>query len=671
MKKVLCYSTLAMSILASAHAQAFDSFYTFGDSLSDGGFIGSQSRFIAGSDSKLYNEILAEHYASDNHAPYTFGGNNYAEAGATADNYASGLLRTDLQISYYLSQNGGVADKNGLYMLWIGANDISYDVEQSIAKLNFGGLFSTGNDYLLSSAPDAVVTQTQMLLDAGAGYVIVPTLPRAGLTPWTATALFSFAQTILGQNVLDLPRLYKQLDTALRSKGPVDSEAQCQQFVIDSLEQVLAENGVLLPRQATEKVYEMILNMENTLTDQFNYSTEQGLAQLNGNIVRADVGKLFDEIITSSKEYGFDNVLAPVCQIGVGAPQCKETSASFHDDQVYMFSDWFHPSPEAHAVIAQYIMSVIDAPYYATTLSKALESANDEHRAFLEGQLQSLRTNPTEEKVSVFGGYSGKYRHAKSSNSDLDGRDTSNSGNIGFSIQAAPWLAVGGMMSAGAGDFKVSDHYKYDYNGKVMSLFMQATADNGLWGNLDTSFGDMDLNGISRKIQLGKAVRTEKGSTQASSFGVALNLGYDFSVTDYLTTGPVIGYSYDKYKVDGYRERGNNSTSMHFGDQRHELNTVSAGWRIDTRTLPVNPYFEVSYHRNFNDDPISVAGAVNSTATSFTRQGAEIQKEWVNAKLGASAKLTDKLGLFGVVNYNGGNNSSDEVNYSVGVNYIF
>lgn len=47
MKKVLCYSTLAMSILASAHAQAFDSFYTFGDSLSDGGFIGSQSRFIA------------------------------------------------------------------------------------------------------------------------------------------------------------------------------------------------------------------------------------------------------------------------------------------------------------------------------------------------------------------------------------------------------------------------------------------------------------------------------------------------------------------------------------------------------------------------------------------------------------------------------------------------
>lgn len=65
---------------------------------------------------------------------------------------------------------------------------------------------------------------------------------------------------------------------------------------------------------------------------------------------------------------------------------------------------------------------------------------------------------------------------------------------------------------------------------------------------------------------------------------------------------------------------------------------------------------------------MSVKGAVNSTYTSFTRTGIESRTD---AKLGASAALTENLNVFGVVNSNQESNHSNPVNYSVGLNYSF
>ncbi|MEG0434116.1 MAG: SGNH/GDSL hydrolase family protein, partial [Morganella sp. (in: enterobacteria)] len=95
--------------------------------------------------------------------------------------------------------------------------------------------------------------------------------------------------------------------------------------------------------------------------------------------------------------------MVPVCQIGIRSFHCKDGVRTFHDDKVYLFSDWFHPSKEGHAVIAQYIASVIDAPYYATSQSNSLENVNYTHRLFLDGQLQSLRKNISDNKFNVFG----------------------------------------------------------------------------------------------------------------------------------------------------------------------------------------------------------------------------------------------------------------------------
>ncbi|MEG0279775.1 MAG: autotransporter domain-containing protein [Morganella sp. (in: enterobacteria)] len=51
---------------------------------------------------------------------------------------------------------------------------------------------------------------------------------------------------------------------------------------------------------------------------------------------------------------------------------------------------------------------------------------------------------------------------------------------------------------------------------------------------------------------------------------MAVNAGHDYKITENIATGPVIGYQYDKYKVDGYRENSDTSTAMHFGSQKQE-----------------------------------------------------------------------------------------------------
>ncbi|OBU13567.1 autotransporter domain-containing protein [Morganella psychrotolerans] len=669
-RKFLC-CTVAALILSGSNAFAFDNFTVIGDSMSDGGNRGNDSRYLAGSYSKLYNEVLSEYYVNKVLKPSNFGGENYAEGGATADKLSLPTIRTsDQQIDFYLSRNGGHANKNGLYILWIGANDISHNVLSAVKRFDLHGLLHKGNEYLISPSADLSVASAKKLLDAGAGYVVVPSIPKAGLTPWTSVSIFSFMEDALGDK-FDSQRLYREMNDELKNKGEISNEKQRQEYIVDAFKTVLDKNGVPVPRSIVKFYQKTITDMENRITSQFNYSVDKGLAKLNGNIIRADVEKLFDEIIFSGKEYGFDDVLVPVCQIGIRSFHCKEGVKTFHDDKVYLFSDWFHPSNEGHAVIAQYIASVIDAPYYATSLSKSLENVNYTHRLFLDGQLQSLRKNISDNKFSVFGGYSGRYKSSQGNRFDLDGKDTNNDLNLGFSVRTSPMLAYGGMVSISDGNFKVNDQYQYDYNGKVVSLFMQVSTENGLWGNINTSYGDMKLDDIERKIQLGKATRKEKGKTDANSFGVAVNAGYDYKITENITTGPVIGYQYDKYKVDGYRENSDTSTAMHFGSQKQERNIVSGGWGISTQSLPVNPYFEIKYNHNLSDKPMSVKGAVNSTDTSFTRTGIESKDSWVSAKLGASAALTENLNVFGVVNYNQESNHSNSVNYSVGLNYSF
>lgn len=671
MKKSLI-SALVITLLNATPSHAFNNVISFGDSLSDGGVLdlfGVPSRYLAGSDTLLYNEILSKQFANKELVISTQGGNNFSVSGATASNTPLLIHKTEHQVQDYLNRNNGRADKNSMYLFWVGANDISTDVEMSLFKFDFGKLFDQGPNYLLSDAPQALSRQVGTLLQHGAGLVVVPNLPNAGLSPWTATALFGFTQMFSGGNLLDLPGLYAQQDLSLRQQEAVYGEAQRQAAIIRSLSEVLQNYGLKLPQQLIANVYGTLLGMEQRLTEQFNYDLERSLASLEGNIAYIDTNSLFQEMIDDPLRYGFTNILVPVCQIGVPAPFCDSTQPSWHDEQTYLFSDWFHPSPEAHIIIAEYIASVINAPLLASKLVEPAKQLMYGHNTYLVNQLTMLRERrDSTTHYQLFGGYNGHYSSADLYNSH--GRELSGRTNIGVLIHANDFFSIGGALSMGQAKNNLGPGYRASYDDKSLSLLTQFEIGQS-WLSTQVSMGDITFSKIQRSFKLGKAIRTENATTKVNHVSGSINAGHDFYVNDSFSHGPQATLLYRSAKVNHFSERSNSSSAMRFGNQRFSDTYVSAGWRFAVQDKLISPFMEINYLHPLNEKNDEINAGLKTTATSFTQKIDSKNTSSLNIKLGTAINVSDTVNAFAMIDIPDAKRELNDIYYMAGVSFNF
>ena len=202
--RALLAAALALSAApAFAGDNVFSSTVFFGDSLSDSGFYQPFLVSTFGPEAALAIRfttnpglVWSEHvanYFGGNGAPawqlaivngvptwVAANGDNYAAGGATVvpgpgfppappTQFAPSL--TD-QVDAYLTANGGAADPDALYAMWGGANDLFFNLNGA----------TTQDQFLASATAQAQLVGT--LEAAGARYVLVPTMPDVGVTPF-------------------------------------------------------------------------------------------------------------------------------------------------------------------------------------------------------------------------------------------------------------------------------------------------------------------------------------------------------------------------------------------------------------------------------------------------------------------------------------------------------
>ena len=177
----------------STAAQSFSGTRFFGDSLTDSGYFkpllvppfappGANQvigRFTT-NPGQVWSQNLANSWGTDA-APSNQGGTNYAVGGArvnAAPGYPSivptaGAPSIATQVSTYLAANGVSADRNALYAMWGGANDLFVQIDPTYVG-------PPGN---VATAAGDLVAQIARLKAAGARYVVVPNLPDIGRTP--------------------------------------------------------------------------------------------------------------------------------------------------------------------------------------------------------------------------------------------------------------------------------------------------------------------------------------------------------------------------------------------------------------------------------------------------------------------------------------------------------
>ncbi|QSX78603.1 autotransporter domain-containing protein [Agrilutibacter solisilvae] len=184
-----------------AFAQTYSETVFFGDSLTDSGFYrpflvefsGNPSAALTGrfttNPGLVWSEYLADFYGTNADSAWNLhatgvitpaDGTNFAAGGATIvpgpgyppqipTQFAPSLTT---QVNAYLARNNGRADPNALFTVWGGANDLFFALGGAITPAQF-----------LASA-QAQVGLVATLTNAGAQYILVPTMPDVGLTPF-------------------------------------------------------------------------------------------------------------------------------------------------------------------------------------------------------------------------------------------------------------------------------------------------------------------------------------------------------------------------------------------------------------------------------------------------------------------------------------------------------
>lgn len=233
------------SVMAGAVALAFadpvcaqySSTIFFGDSLSDSGTFAAIGAVPAGlgrfttNPGPVWTEFLAQRYGTAA-TPAVSGGTNFAVGGARVTGLPGipPAPPTDqatpiaTQVTTYLTSTGGRADPGALYSVWGGANDVFFIASSP----------ASASAYLAQTAGE-LVAQIGRLQAAGARYILVPTLPDIGITPFGLSqgAAGSAGLTQLSQGYNQL--LFVGLESAGLRVIPIDTFTLLHEVVADPL----------------------------------------------------------------------------------------------------------------------------------------------------------------------------------------------------------------------------------------------------------------------------------------------------------------------------------------------------------------------------------------------------------------------------------------------------
>ncbi|CHS19203.1 lipase 1 [Salmonella enterica subsp. enterica serovar Typhi] len=652
-RTLLKYGILSLALAAPLSACAFDSLTVIGDSLSD---TGNNGRWTWDSgQNKLYDEQLAERYGLAL-SPSSNGGSNYAAGGAMTAPELNPQDNTADQVRQWLANTGGKADHNGLYIHWVGGNDLAVAIARPAMAQQIAGNSAT-----------SAAAQVGLLLDAGAGLVVVPNVPDISATPELLEAVIT-----AGLGAAAPPALKAALEAL--AEGATPDFASRQQAIRKALLAAAAtvSSNPFIQQLLVEQLlagYEKVAEQASALTDYYNQMEEKGLEQHGGNIARADINGLFKEILANPQAFGLTNTVGMACPPGVSALVCSSAMPGFNASQDYLFADHLHPGPQVHTIIAQYIQSIIAAPVQATYLNQSVQSMAQGSRTTLDSRYQQLRQgeNPVG-SLGMFGGYSGGYQ--RYDNNEADGNGNHNNLTVGVDYQLNEQVLLGGLIAGSLDKQHPDDNYRYDARGFQAAVFSHLRAGQA-WLDGDLHYLSAKFSNIQRSITLGALRRVEEGETNGRLWGARLTSGYDFVMMPWLTTGPMLQYAWDYSHVNGYSEKLNTSTSMRFGDQNAHSQMGSVGWRLDLRHSIIHSWAQINYRRQFGDDTYVANGGLKSTALTFSRAGKAQDKNWVDIAIGADFPLSATVSAFAGLAQTAGLSDGNQTRYNVGFSARF
>ncbi len=589
----------AVSMAMPAAAQTYSKTVFFGDSLTDSGTFRPALIQAVGPNGALlgrfttnpglvWSEYVANFYGA-NASPSNQGGTNYAVGGArTGTNGTSpfgAIPSLTTQINTHLAANGGRADANALYTVWGGANDIFA-----------AAAVPAQAQAILGAAVTSQVGTVAALQNAGARYVLVPTVPDIGITP------------------------------DFRRQGAAGMAAGTQ------------------------------------LSTTYNNALFAGLASANLRVIPVDTFNLLREITSNPAPYGFRNVTDPGCRTqpapaGSSSLFCNPASYVAPDvPDAYVFADGVHPSSKAHAILADYALSLLEAPRQMAVLTHSAETV---------GRARADRVSAQAEQ---------RPEDSEGMRWWADMRlDSQRYGDGDTYDGMGPTLTFGADWSSGAlvfGGFAGYGEQKLDW-GKRRGEFDQSDATLGgylgwssgaFWANGQVSYTWLSYD-IERQVQLGSVTRVHSGSPDGENLGIAASAGWDFG-SDSFKHGPVVSLVSQSIDLDGYDENSTEATALSFPDQEFDSLIGSVGWQLQAALGEnLHPYARLTYDHQFEEEAEEAFAQLRSMPglAPYAVPGVEFDRDYGTMTFGARTEmfgLGADIGTSLTVGQKGGNDAT-------------
>ena len=415
----------------------------------------------------------------------------------------------------------------------------------------------------------------------------------------------------------------------------------------------------------------------NQLSDEFNAALASQLQAQGGNYVLVNNRLLLSEVRNDLARFGFDPAVAQseVCFETPSGPTdaaCREDptygiSGTAPDPSRLMFNDGVHPTIAVHQISADYLYSIIAAPWEVSLLPEMGRSALRAHLQQLDSELSAQRGNWQDIgawRAFVQGGYQ---RPEYDGYGGGDGHSPSLSLGLSYRLDQS-WLAgvslglAENSLELGRAD---SDYEMRSYLASVFARYEQ----HRLFADLSLSIGYLDYHDLKRNFALGISERVEKGDTEGTLWGAAAKAGFNLMQPGArMQFGPFVGASYQKIEIDGYSEEGARSTALTYHDQELDSLRLSLGlfgdYALNERT---RVFGEVAREVEREDeDRQDLRMSLNSVpGNSFELPGAVPTGDQTRFSLGLSHRLASGLALRAHYQYRGNDNRDHGVGLSL------
>ncbi len=617
-RKVLGFSIALALNIGTAQALSFSDTIFFGDSLSDSGaYKGNPDSVSDGkfttSPGNVWTENLADIFNTeafannpDNPDNTNPNGTNFSQGGAQVildvgigqTPSPQGAWSIRRQVDLYLN---GVdqADRNALYSIWGGANDVFFNMFMvgsglpvDASLVNIGG-----------SAMD-LLGQAQRLSDAGARYILVPNLPDIGATP-------AMLLDVVATAAKDNPNGNAALIAAatILAVGGADS-GQVKMDALAAAEQILG-----LPSGSLNPFYQQNVALGSGLSGAFNTVLLAGANAGSANLIMLDVYGMLGEVSANPGAFGFINVTGTACTTASSLACSANTVVDPRAPGVFLFADGVHPTTAGHKLISDYAVSVISAPALIANLPEVAIGQLRQHQQGIEMQMRM-----------GFGEGWSFFANGGMGSQDIEADQAwDSSSNDARLMLGGAWRynqqwVLGAALEKSYSDVDFAkDKGDFELDAVQLSAFANFQGEM-LFANAIASVGlNNDFNDVQRIIKLGTGVRAERGSTNADSYALKALLGAVVFKNEQLQAGPFASINYQSVDVDAYREKGSRATSMNFGSQNRDSLLLEAGMFADYSLAGGTLHGAFSYESELDDDGRTVtAGLNNLQGNSFS-----------------------------------------------------